>query len=371
VFITQPVAPRAVQRLGDVADVSQNMDPLHGLTKAELIEAVRASDALFCLLHDTIDADVVAANPKLRVIGSMTITPDRIDVAAATARGIPVTGIPALVTEATADLAMALLLAGARRIVEADTLVRRGVFPGAQSTYLEGRGVAGKTLGLVGAGRVGQAVARRAHGFGMRILYHDPRRAESGEAGLGLLRRSFDELLREADFVSVHVAYSNETHHLISARELAMMKATAYLINTSRGPVVDEAALIDALQQKRIAGAALDVYEHEPVVAPALLALPTVVLTPHVGSATADLREQMAMIVVDNILAVLQGHRPPNCLNSEARANTLVPGLRRSSNSPARMVHERLYQCRPVTRREMGSRGPGEPFPTREATTQP
>lgn len=317
VFITQPVAPSAVKRLRDVADVAQHVDPLHGLTKSELIEAVRQSDALFCLLHDTIDADVIAANPTLRVIGSMTITPDRIDVAAATARGIPVTGIPALVTEATADLAMALLLAVARRIVEADTLVRRGVFPGAQSTYMEGRGVSGKTLGLVGAGRVGQAVGRRAHGFGMRIVYHDPRRAESSEAALGLVPVPFDKLLAEADFVSVHVAYTGSTHHLIGARELAMMKPTAYLINTSRGPVVDEAALVDALHAKRIAGAALDVYEHEPVVAPALLAMPNVVLTPHVGSATLELREQMAMIVADNILAVLAGKRPPNCLNPE------------------------------------------------------
>ncbi len=318
VFITQPVAARAIERLQRVAEVDGNPDPLRILDTAELAEAVRTRDILFCLVQDTVDARVIAANPALRMIATMTITPQQIDVAAATARRIPVTTIPPMVTEATADLAMALLLAVARRVSEADRLVRDGVFPGAQSRRFEGHAVAGATLGLLGCGRVGQAVARRARGFGMRLLYTDPRRLDASvEAALGLGWVSLHELLAEADFVSVHVPLAPATRHLVSARELASMKPTAYLINTSRGPVVDEAALVAALREGRIAGAALDVFEHEPRVAPALLVMPNVVLTPHIGSAEVELRARMADVVVDNILAVLDGRRPPNCANPE------------------------------------------------------
>ena len=279
---------------------------------------MRGSDVLFCLVQDTVDAEVLAAGAALRVIATMTITPEQIDVAAATARRIPVTTIPPMVTEATADLAMALLLAVARRVSEADGLVRDGVFPGAQSRRLEGHAVAGATLGLLGCGRVGQAVARRAGGFGMRVLYTDLAPVDpSVEVALGLRRVTLDALLAEADFVSVHVPLASATRHLVSARELASMKPTAYLINTSRGPVVDEAALVAALREGRIAGAALDVFEHEPRIAPALLAMDNVVLTPHIGSAEVELRARMADVVVDNILAVLAGRRPPNCTNPE------------------------------------------------------
>jgi glyoxylate reductase len=318
VFITQPVAEVAVETLRSVAEVQGNSDPLHILTRAELCAAVRESDYLFCLLHDTIDREVLVANPRLRCIASMAIVPADIDVAAATALKIPVTVIPAMVTEATADLAWALLLAVARRVSEADRLVRAGTFPGAQSRYLEGRSVSGATLGLVGLGRVGQAVARRARGFAMRMLYADPRRRpEAEEAALGLEHASLERVLAEGDVVSIHAPLEPATHHLIGAPELARMKRTAYLINTSRGPIVDERALVAALVEGRIAGAGLDVYEHEPRVPPELLALPNVVLTPHVGSATGELRAEMAMIVVDNILAVLAGRRPPNCFNPE------------------------------------------------------
>ena len=295
-----------------------NADALRILDTAELAEAVRTRDILFCLVQDTVTAEVIASGPRLRLIATMTITPQQIDVAAATARRIPVTTIPPMVTEATADLAMALLLAVARRVVEADGLVRDGVFPGAQSRRLEGHAVAGATLGLLGCGRVGQAVARRAGGFGMRVLYTDLAPVDpSVEVALGLRRVTLDALLAEADFVSVHVPLASATRHLVSARELAGMKPTAYLINTSRGPVVDEDALVGALREGRIAGAALDVFEHEPRVTPALLAMPNVVLTPHIGSAEVELRERMADIVVDNILAVLDGRRPPNCANPE------------------------------------------------------
>jgi glyoxylate reductase len=318
VFITQPVAESAIRRLEARAEVAWNRDPLHIVTKAELRAALGGADYLFCLLHDAVDAEIIGANAGLKIVASMSIIPANIDVAAATARKIPVTVIPPMVTEATADLTMALLLAVARRVAEADRLMRAGMFPGAQSCYLEGRGVSGKTLGLIGAGRVGQAVARRARGFGMRLLYYDPRRPGAAlEAELGLTWTPMDRLLADADFVSVHPTLTPATHHLIGEAELGKMKSTAYLINTSRGPVVDEKALVVALKAGRIAGAGLDVYEHEPHVEPELLRLPNVVLTPHTGSAVAELRQEMAMIVVDNILAVMDGRRPPNCVNPE------------------------------------------------------
>ncbi len=318
VFVTQPVAARALDRLRTVADVDGNPDPQRILTPRELGDAVCDHDVLFCLVQDTVTADVIAAAPRLRLIATMTITPEQIDVAAATARRVPVTTIPPMVTEATADLAFALLLAVARRVVEADGLVRAGVFPGAQSRRLEGHAVAGATLGLVGCGRVGQAVARRARGFDMRIVYADPcPLAPADETALGAIRVPLDDVLAAADFVSVHVPLAPGTHHLIGAPELARMKPTAYLINSSRGPIVDERALVAALRASTIAGAALDVFEHEPRVAPELRALPNVVMTPHIGSGEVELRERMADMVVDSILAVLEGRRPPNCANPE------------------------------------------------------
>ena len=324
IFITQPVAPSAIERLRAVAEVDLNPDPVHIVTKDELLEAVRGHDILFCLLHDRVDGDVIAANPKLRAVASMKITPSDIDVEAATARRIPVTVISPIVTEATADIHFALLLAVARRVVEGDRLVRAGIFPGAQSSHLVGAWVYGKVIGLIGGGgRIGRAVAKRAHGFSMRTLYWTPRRkpaSEEQEAGLTYV--AFDQLLAESDFVSIHTPLTPETRHQIGARELALMKPTAFLINTARGPIVDEAALIRALAERRIAGAGLDVFEHEPHVDPALLTMPNVVLTPHLGSAVRELREVMANVVVDNILAVLDGRQPPNCWNPEIYAGS-------------------------------------------------
>jgi glyoxylate reductase len=316
------VAQSAIERLRVVADVELNPDSVHIVTKDELLDAVRRHDILFCLLHDKVDRDVIAANPKLRAVASMKITPSDIDVEAATARRIPVTVISPIVTEATADINFALLLAVARRLVEGDRLVRAGIFPGAQSSHLLGAGVFGKVIGLIGGGgRIGRAVAKRAHGFSMRTLYWTPRRKpESEEREAGLVYVPLDQLLAESDFVSVHAPFTAETRHLVGERELRLMKPTAFLINTSRGPIVDEAALIRALAERRIAGAGLDVFEHEPHVDPALLTMPNVVLTPHLGSAVAELRESMANVVVDNILAVLDGRQPPNCWNPEIYA---------------------------------------------------
>jgi glyoxylate reductase len=319
IFITQPVAESAVQRLRAVADVEMNPDTLHIATKGELLERAPQLDILFCLLHDKVDREIIAAGKRLRAIASMKITPSDIDVAEATARRIPVTVIAPIVTEATADIHFALLLAVARRVVEGDRLVRAGIFPGAQSAHLLGAWVHGRTIGLIGGGgRIGRAVAKRAQGFSMRTLYWTPRRKpESEERAAGLEYVPYDRLLAESDFVSVHAPLNAETVHLVGERELGLMKPTAFLVNTARGPVVDEKALVRALKEKRIAGAGLDVFENEPKVEPDLLTMHNVVLTPHLGSAVRELRESMANVVADNILAVLEGRQPPNCWNAE------------------------------------------------------
>ena len=277
VFVTQPIAASALERLRGLADVRFNPDPVHIATRDELVAAVRESDILFCLLHDTVDEPVIAANAKLAAVASMKIEPAGIDIAAATARGIPVTVIPPIVTEATADLHMGLIIAVARRMLEGDRAVRAGVFPGGQSRHFEGAGVFGKTIGLIGGGgRIGRAVAKRAQGFSMRTLYWTPRRkSEAEEREWGLEYAPFDELLARSDFVSVHASLLPETRHLLGERELGLMKPTAFLVNTARGPIVDEKALVRALQAKRIAGAGLDVFEREPQVEAALLAMPT------------------------------------------------------------------------------------------------
>lgn len=318
VFLTQPIPRGVLDRLRSLADVEMNDDPLHMVTKDELLDAVRRADILFCLLHDRVDADVLRANPALRLVATMAIVPANVDVATATELGIPVTVIPPLVTEATADLTLALLLTVARRVVEADKLLRSGVFPGAQSHYLVGGTVHGATLGIVGLGAIGRAVARRARGFSMRVLYTKRSRlSPQEEQDLGVEWADLDRLLRESDFVSIHATQAPDTYHLIGERELRRMKPTAYLINTSRGPLVDESALATALHEGWIAGAALDVYEREPRVTPDLLDLPNVVLTPHIGSADRRTRETIASVVVDNIEAFLAGRRPPHVANPE------------------------------------------------------
>lgn len=321
VLISQPIPAAALARLRAVAEVEMGEESGRIMPRAELLERIRRADCLFHLMHDAVDAEVIAAGQGLRIIASMSIGPATVDVAAATARRIPVTTIPPIVTEATADLHWALLLAVARRVVEADGALRRGVFPGSQSQHFAGAAVHGKTLGIIGLGRIGRAVARRAKGFDMTIVYTKRSRlAETEERDLGVAYVPLDDLLRRADFVSLNAAFTRETYHLIGARELSLMQPTAFLINTARGPMVDEAALVEAIRSGRIGGAGLDVYEGEPRVHPDLLSLDRVVLTPHLGSAVGELRERMAHVVVDNILAVLQGKRPPNLYNPEVYA---------------------------------------------------
>jgi glyoxylate reductase len=319
IFVTQPVAESATKRLRALGSVKVFPDDSRIMPKPKLIAAVKKCDILFCLLHDKIDRDVVAANPKLRHVAAQSISPSNIDVAEATARGIPVTVVPPVTTEATADLTFGLMLTVARRLVEGDRLVRAGNFPGGQSRHLLGSYVWGKTIGLVGGGGlIGRAVARRAHGFGMRVLYWTPRRKpESEEREAGLTFVSLDDLLRESDFVSLHSPLNAGTRHQIGARELGLMKKNAFIINTARGPIIDEAAMVRALKRKQIAGAGLDVFEHEPKVHPELKKMKNVVIEPHLGSATVEVREEMANIVVDNIAALIAGKRPPGIVNPQ------------------------------------------------------
>ena len=283
-----------------------------------LLRAVRGRDGLVCLLTDRIDAAVMdAAGPQLRGIANYAVGCDNVDVAEATRRRIPVSNTPGVLTETTADLAWALMFAAARRIAESDRLVRGGRWRGWEPMQMLGVDVAGKTLGIVGAGRIGDAVARRAVGFRMRVLYHDEVARPELEKACGARRAALDELLREADFVSVHVPLTAATRHLIGAREFGLMRETAVLVNTSRGPVVDEAALVEALRAGRIFAAGLDVYEKEPQLAPGLAELDNVVLAPHIGSASRETRARMAVMAATNLVAMLRGERPENCVNPE------------------------------------------------------
>ncbi len=323
IFVTQPVCESAIKRLRELGSVKIFPDDSRIMPKSKLIAAIKTCDILFCLLHDRIDRAVIAANPKLRHIAAQSISPANIDVVEATARGIPVTVVPPVTTEATADLTFGLMLAVARRMVEGDRLVRAGKFPGGQSRHLLGSFVWGRTVGLVGGGGlIGKAVAKRAQGFGMRVLYWTPRRKpESEEREFGLNFVPLDQLLRESDFVSLHSPLNATTHHQIGARELGLMRKTAFVVNTARGAIIDEAALVRALKRKQIAGAGLDVFEHEPKVHAELKRMKNVVIVPHLGSATTEVRDEMANIVVDNIAALLEGSRPPNIVNPEVLAS--------------------------------------------------
>lgn len=291
------------------------------LSKADLKTRLRDRRGLVCLITDTIDAEVLTASPGLRVISNVAVGYNNIDVAAATKAGVVVTNTPDVLTETTADFAWTLLMATARRLVEGDRYVRAGKFLQWEYMVLLGGDVHGKTLGVVGFGRIGRAVARRALGFGMRVLYQDAMAAPAAvEAELRASRVDLPTLLREADFVSLHTPLLPETRHLINAQSLRTMKRTAYLINAARGPVVDEAALVQALKEGWIAGAGLDVFEEEPTVHPGLIGLDNVVLAPHIASASHATRIEMARLAVENCLAVLEGRAPLTPVNPEVLA---------------------------------------------------
>ena len=277
------------------------------LTAEQLAEGLTGADAAICMLSDRIDGAVLDAAPSVRVVANYAVGFDNIDVVAARQRGVEVTTTPDVLTDATADLAWALLLGAARRVVEGDRLVRAG-WEGWGPTELLGQPVAGRTLGIVGMGAIGQAVARRAGGFGMPVLYRNRRRLpEAVEQELGARYVELDELLAASDFVSLHAPLNPESHHLVDAAALARMKRTAVLVNTGRGPLVDEAALVDALRSGEIAAAGLDGFEREPALHEGLTDLANVVVTPHVGSATTTARATMVRLCTDNVLAVLDG----------------------------------------------------------------
>ena len=310
VLISNVLPREAVQMIPKEIAVELN-DTDQPLPKAELIRRLEGKAGLICHIISTIDDEVLAAAPGLKVVSNVAVGFNNIDVAAARKRGVVVTNTPDVLTETTADFAWALLMAAARRVVEADHFARSGQWTRWQWDLLWGNDVHGKTLGIIGFGRIGRAVARRALGFGMRVLYHDAMRADAGaERELKAAYAEPDVVLRESDFVSLHTLFIPETRHLINERALRLMKKTAILVNAARGPIVDEAALVKALTEGWIAGAGLDVFEEEPKIHPGLLPLKNVVLAPHIASASLDTRLAMATLAVRNCLAVLDG-KPP------------------------------------------------------------
>lgn len=318
VYVTRRLPAPAMERLAQAAQVATWPDDDRPPPREVLVQEAAASDGLVVLVTDRIDGALLDAAPRVCVVSNVAVGYDNVDVAAATARGVVVTNTPGVLTETTADFAFALLLATARRLAEADRFTRAGRWTSWGPLFFVGHDVHGQTLGLVGLGRIGTAVARRARGFGMRVLYHSRTRKPEVERELEVEYVGLDELLRRADFVSLHVPLSAETRHLIGAPQLRLMKPTAILVNTSRGGVVDQAALYDALARRQIWGAGLDVFEVEPI-APddPLLTLDNVVVAPHIGSASVETRTKMALVAVENCLAALDGRQPPHVVNPE------------------------------------------------------
>ena len=318
----QPAIERLEEALGEGALVI-NPNPDLIWTKEELVEQLRAGDyeALYCMLTNPVDAEVLDSAPRLKVVANMAVGFNNIDVAEATRRGIPATNTPGVLTDTTADFAWTLLMAAARRVSEGERFLRAGKFHGWGPLMMVGHDVHGKTLGIVGFGRIGRAVAKRASGFDMRVLYYDQFPADpQTERELNARPVSLDELLESADFVSLHTDYNPSTHHMIGREQFAMMKPSTYLINTARGPIVDEGALVEALRSGQIAGAGLDVFEREPEVHPGLLELENAVIVPHIASASLETRNAMGLMAADNVLAALRGERPPNVVNPEVYA---------------------------------------------------
>jgi glyoxylate reductase len=315
---TRPLFPAARSILDEHFEVEYWKLP-ERIPRRELLERVSDKEALVCLLTEKVDEELLSSAPKLRVAATVSVGYDNIDVSACTRHKVVATHTPGVLDDTTADFAWTLLMAIARRLVEGDAWMRTGTWPGWDLDQLVGADVSGRTLGIVGFGRIGRRVARRGEGFGMRVLYSNRSRAPlDTERELHAEFVVPDRLFREADFITLHVPLLPETRHLISSESLAKMKPTAFLINTSRGPVVDEQALAEALENGRIAGAALDVYEHEPQVHPALVRRRDVILAPHLASASVDTRTKMAVMAATNAVALFCGRRPPNALNADA-----------------------------------------------------
>ena len=316
IFVTRKIPEEGLNILKKEHEVDVN--PYNRvLTKREIIKGLKGKDGLLCLLTDNIDEEVIRSEPRLRMIASYAVGYDNIDVKTATELGIPVSNTPGVLTDATAEMAWALLFSVSRRIVEGDRFSRAGRFKGWDPLLLLGQDISGKVLGVVGAGRIGTAFALKSKGFNMKVLYVDNKRNEKLERELGAEKVDLDDLLKQSDFISLHVPLLSSTRHLISEKQLRMMKPNAILINTSRGPVIDEKALIKALKEKWIFGAGLDVYENEPEIPEELKELDNVVLQPHSASATVASRTGMAIIAAKNMIVGLRGDIPPNCVNPE------------------------------------------------------
>ncbi len=316
VFITRKIPDAGIKLLKECCEVKiYSKDQI--IPRKELLKGVKWCDALLTLLTDKIDKEVLDVNPKLKIVSNYAVGFDNIDVGYATSKGIPVTNTPGTLEDAVAEHTFALLLAVTKRIVEADTFTRAGKYKNWEPMLFIGTQLKGKTLGIVGLGRIGSLVAEKAVAMGIDVVYTDIKRNSDFEKKFQAKFLSKESLLKGADFVSLHVPLLPATRHLIGLKELKMMKKTAYLINTARGPVIDEKALVAALQRKQIAGAALDVYEFEPKLASGLATLSNVILTPHIASATIEARQAMSRIAAENILAVLQGKRAITLVNSE------------------------------------------------------
>ena len=317
VLVTRKVFDDTLNLLSKYFDVESNQRDVP-LSPTQLVKRLQGKLGAITLLTDTFDERVLTQSPELKIICNLAVGFNNIDVKACTRRGIMVTNTPGVLDDTTADFTWCLLLATSRRIVEADKYLRAGKWKGWVFTYFMGHDIHRKTLGIVGLGRIGKGVARRAKGFDMRVIYHDPSRVdEATERELGVMYVDKRTLLRESDFVSLHVPLLPETTHYISHGEFALMKRSAILINASRGPVVDEKALIKALKEGKIAGAGLDVYEREPKVERGLMGLKNVVLSPHIASSSYETRIKMATMAAQNCIAGLSGQRPPNLLNPE------------------------------------------------------
>lgn len=319
IFVTRRIPGSAFEGLKQAGEVvvSPNDRPI---TREELLAAVPGIDALLCLLNDKIDAEVMdKAGENLKIVSNYAVGFDNVEVEAATQRGIVVTNTPSEeISEAVAEFTWALILALSRRIVEGDEFGRKGAYRGWEPDLFLGRDVYGKTLGIVGLGRIGSMVARRAKGFKMRAVYNKRTRDEQAEQELGVEFLDFDDLLSQSDIVTLHVPLTDQTRHMISEEQLSKMKPTAFLVNTARGGVVDERSLVKALKEGKIAGAGLDVHENEPEMNPEHLLMENVILTPHIASATVEVREKMTEQAVDNIVKTLAGQKPQDLVNEEA-----------------------------------------------------
>jgi glyoxylate reductase len=317
VYVTRMIPQENIDELRNHFDVAVNPDD-RALSKAELAENAKGCDALITLITDTVNGELLdAIGPQCKVVANYAVGFNNFDVAAATQRGVILTNTPGVLDDATATHAFTLLLATARRIAEADKYVRDGKWKGWAPMFFIGMDVDRKTLGIAGMGRIGSNIARKAKGFDMKIIYADARRNLQVEKELGAIYVDKETLLKESDFLTLHVPLIPETHHYIGEKELRLMKKTAVLVNASRGPVVDEKALLKALQEKQIWGAGLDVFENEPEIVSGLTELDNVIVVPHIASATIETRINMGKIAVNNVINVLNGQPPETCVNPE------------------------------------------------------